>query len=122
MRLTAGLLLLTAACLNGDNMLERDEQVVDDQATGTFAAFFACMAYDDFVASNMQSAWSMDPVAAFAQLQTRTYVQLQYFSYDRAADVVDVNEDAVARAPKTVSEATYDLYERTQVRLAAGCR
>jgi hypothetical protein len=104
-------------------MLERDElEVPDTQAelapAGAFAAFMTCLGYDDFVASNMQSAWAMAPEAAFAQLKNRTYVQLQYFRYDRVNDVVDLNEETMATAARSVADATNDLYQRTQTRLA----
>jgi hypothetical protein len=123
MRQLLALLVLTAACVDGNPMLERDElEIPDTQGElaplGAFAAFMTCMRYDDFVASNMQSAWAMAPEAAFAQLKARTYVQLQYFRYDRVNDVVDINEEAMATAARAVADATNDLYQRTQTRLA----
>jgi hypothetical protein len=122
MRLALAFALLSAACVDGNPMLERDELDADTDAelapAGAFAAFMTCMRYDDFVASNMQSAWAMAPDAAFAQLKTRTYIQLQYFRYDRANDVVDINEETMATAARPVADATNDLYQRTQTRLA----
>lgn len=121
MRLALAFVLLTAACVDGNPMLERDELEPPEAElapAGAFAAFMSCMRYDDFVASNMQSAWTMTPEAAFAQLKARTYVQLQYFRYDRVNDVVDVNEETMATAARVVADATNDLYQRTQTRLA----
>lgn len=119
MRLALAFALLSAACVDGNPMLERDElDVPDAELGGAFTAFMGCMRYDDFVASNMGSAWSMAPEAAFDQLKTRTYVQLQYFRYDRVNDVVDINEETMASASRAIADATNDLYQRTQTRLA----
>jgi hypothetical protein len=120
MRPILGLLLLTAACVDSDRMLERDELAVTEVEplpAGAFATFIDCVRDDDFVASKMAS------VVELADLKQRMYVQLRYFRYDRVNDVVDVNETTMESASRSVADATYDLYQRTQTRLASGtCR
>lgn len=145
-------------------MIERDEPDIPPfdltaAAQGDFAAFMACMHYDDFVASNMALAWSTiamtnqtgtctgchvadgmfsgDSQTFFDTLKQRTYVQVQFFTFDRVNDTVDVNEETIPLVGKAVApyvehprfnankglDATYDLYQRTMTRLASGnCR
>jgi cytochrome c553 len=152
------LLLLLAACVDQEPMLERDEQEgppVDASPMGDFGAFIQCMSYDDFVASNMAQAWaslastdgatctschttdgmfSGDAQRFFSDLKQRTYVQIQFFTFDRAQGIVDVNTTTIPRVGKAVApyaehprfnatkgiDATYDFHERTLARLAAG--
>ena len=158
------LLLVLTSCFDDAQMIERDEPdipAVDiaQAPQGELAAFIACMQFDDFVASNMATAWSTltmtshtgtctschtadgmfsgDARRFFDDLKQRTYVQIQFFTFDRANDVVEVNETAIPRVGKAVApygehprfnankglDATWDLYQRTMARLAAGtCR
>jgi len=154
------LLLALTSCIDGDQMIERDEPEIppfdlSSAQTGDFAAFMACMNYDDFVASNMAPAWSTiamtnqtgtctgchtadgmfsgDAQEFFDTLKQRTYVQVQFFTFDRVNDVVDVNEETIPRVGKAVVpytehprfnankglDATYALYQRTMTRLAS---
>jgi hypothetical protein len=150
------LLLLLAACFDNEQMFERDEQEgapVEPGPQGDFAAFMACLNYDDFVASNMAGAWSQiasdvgtctschnadgmfsgDSQRFFDDLKRRTYVQIQFFTFNRAQQIVDVNSETIPRIGKSVApytdhprfnankgiDATYDLHERTLARLTA---
>ena len=151
------LLLLLAACFDSEQMLERDEQagapVEEPNPQGDFAAFMACLDYDDFALSNMAGAWAQvasdagactschnadgmfsgDPRKFFDDLKSRTYVQIQFFTFDRAQQIVDVNTETIPRVGKSVApyadhprfnankaiDATYDLHARTLDRLAA---
>jgi hypothetical protein len=151
------LLVLLAACFDSEQMLERDEQEgppVEPNPQGDFAAFVACLSYDDFVASNMAGAWSQvtsdagsctschnadgmfsgDARRFFDDLKSRTYVQIQFFTFDRAQQIVDVNTETIPRIGKSIApyadhprfnankgiDATYDLHERTINRLVSG--
>ena len=158
------LLAILASCMDGDQMIERDEPELPpfdltEASQGDFAAFMACMSYDDFVASNMATAWSTiamtnqagtctgchvadgmfssDSHKFFDTLKQRTYLQVQFFTFDRAADTVDVNDETIPRVGKAVApyvdhprfnankglDATYDLYQRTMTRVASNdCR
>jgi hypothetical protein len=156
MRLVLCLLLAGCVTSSDDRMLEGND-VVDPgplepaEPQGDFAAFIACIHYDDFVASNMADAWSTvgdncttchtndsmfsnDPVRFFDDLKHRTYVQVQFFTWDRTTETVEVNEETIPRIGKAVApyaahpkfdahkgiQATFDLHERTNARLAAG--
>ena len=159
MRIVLALALLTA-CVDREQMFERDDleaAPVEPGAQGDFAAFMACMHIDDFVASNMAGAWSAvasdsgactschtadgmfsgDPQRFFDDLKQRTYVQVQFFTFDRTKEAVDVNTETIPSVGKAVApyanhprfnatkaiDATYDLHDRTVARLAAGdCR
>ena len=150
--------LLLAACVDQEPMLERDEQEgppVDASPMGDFTAFISCMHLDDFIASNMATAWatlesptgatctschtadgmfSGDPQKFFDDLKRRTYVQIQFFTYNRTQGIVDVNTTTIPRVGKAVApyaehprfnatkgiDATYDFHDRTMARLAAG--
>lgn len=157
MRIVLALTLLTA-CVDREQMLEPHE---DEQAApaphGDFAEFMACMHIDDFVASNMAGAWSAiasdsgtctschtadgmfsgDAQRFFDDLKRRTYVQVQFFRFDRTRSAVDVNTETIPAVGKALApyaahprfnatkgiDATYDLHDRTIARLAAGnCR
>ena len=149
------LLVLVAACFDHEQMLEDQElpPLESAPAQGDFAAFMACMQLDDFVASNMAGAWSTvasdtgacttchtadgmfsgDAQRFFDDLKHRTYVQVQFFTFDRTTNVVDVNTETIPRVGKAVApygehprfnatkglDATFDLYDRTIERLAA---
>lgn len=137
-------------------MLEREDQEAppaDASPMGDFGAFIGCMQLDDFVASNMAQAWSTlesqntctschtadgmfsgDSQRFFEDLKHRTYVQIQFFTYDRVQGIVDVNTTTIPRVGKATApyvehprfnatkglDATFDFHDRTMARLAAG--
>lgn len=148
--------LLIAGCVTGDErMLESNDvaqgPTLEQAPQGDFATFIACIHFDDFVASNMTTAWnsvgedctschtadgmfSGDPVRFYDDLKHRTYIQIQFFMYDRSTETVEVNTETIPRIGKAVAPyqqhprfnanqglaATADLYDRTLARLAAG--
>jgi hypothetical protein len=137
------LCLVLAGCVaSDDRMLEAtDIEAPTVEPQGDFAAFIACISYEDFAASNIATAWSADttctschradgmfsgdPVRFFDDLKHRTYVQVQFFTWDRSTETVEVNEPTMPREhPKFDAQkgiqATFDLHERTNARLAAG--
>lgn len=154
MRLVLALLLVAGGCVTDDGrMLESNEvkePTLERTPAGDFAEFIACIDYGDFVAANMTTAWriddsctschtadgmfSGDPARFFDDLKHRTYIQVQFFTWDRTTETVEVNTESIPRIGKSVApyashpkfdahagiQATFDLHDRTNTRLAAG--
>ena len=154
MRLALALAILLVSCATDDRMLESNDQEEAppvQPAQGDFADFIACIHFDDFVAANMAGAWSTldnncttchradgmfsgDATRFFDDLKHRTYVQIQFFTFDRTTETVEVNTETIPRIGKALAPytehprfnatkglaATADLYDRTLARMAAG--
>jgi hypothetical protein len=132
MRATALCIALLTGCVDGDGQMPDEPEVPVDprppqppppqEPDATFAAFFACMTFDDFVAADMAGAWSGisaqnntecrdchgtaveysgDAPAFFDQLKQRTYVQLKFFGY--VNDTVVVNETTIPNVGHAVA-------------------
>lgn len=117
------------ACMQFEDFVAADMAGAWASVKSATGACTACHATDGM--------FSGDARRFFDDLKHRTYLQVQLFTFDREADVVGVNTETIPNIGKAVApyvehprfnatkglDATFDLYDRTLARLAAGdCR